>query len=595
MAADLNSRLRPLGPIGTTSRKVSLALSLLLVLGMAAPPLSADTLGGRLAAAEGKTLADVLNQPELPLGDFLAGAVASQRRDVSVAADHMLKVLESDPENTQILRQTFVLVSADGRYDKSVELAKRLLTRESEQELAKLVLAVDALNNGDAAGADELLSSLPERGIAALIAPLVRPWLKLESDSIEAAVEAAGAEPDNRGLALLRGVHLALMNDVAGREDVAAKLFEQAMADEERPSLRLTWLAGNHFERAGRSDRAIALYEEFLRNNPNSRLLEPVLENARAGRIPEPIVGTAEQGVSEVLFNLASVLSRERGQDVGLVMAQQSLRLNPQSEIALVLLGEIMEDQDRGRQAIEAYRRVPEDSLFSWTVRQRIAEQLERLGDIDAAKDELETLAEMRPDSHEPLLRLGNLLRAQERFEEAVVAYDRAVERVPEPQQHHWSLLYFRGIALERSDEWPRAEADFKKALELQPEQPYVMNYLAYSWVEKRQNLEQAKEMLRRAVDLRPNDGYIVDSLGWVYYRLGEYENAVEYLERAVELRPQDPVINDHLGDAYWRVGRVHEARFQWRRALSLEPEEDLVPVIEEKLDKGLTEQPKDI
>ncbi|MEO1065674.1 MAG: tetratricopeptide repeat protein, partial [Actinomycetota bacterium] len=170
---------------------------------------------------------------------------------------------------------------------------------------------------------------------------------------------------------------------------------------------------------------------------------------------------------------------------------------------------------------------------------------------------------------------IGNLLRGRERFVEAAEAYDRALDRIGEDlDQRHWSLLYARGIALERSKQWPRAETDFLRALELEPEQPYVLNYLGYSWVEQGVNIDRAREMIERAVEQRPNDGYIVDSLGWVFYRLGQYEDAVVNLERAVELRPQDPTINDHLGDAYWKVGRYAEARFQWSRALSLDPEE---------------------
>jgi Flp pilus assembly protein TadD len=241
---------------------------------------------------------------------------------------------------------------------------------------------------------------------------------------------------------------------------------------------------------------------------------------------------------------------------------------------------------------------VPQDSPFGWIVSLRIADELQQMGDNEAALTELDRLADQRPDAYEPMMRKGNLLRIEERFGEAVVAYDEAVARIErggEIEPRHWSLLYFRGIALERADQWERAEADFMHALGLVPEQPYVMNYLAYSWVEKKQNLDEAEAMLERAVKLRPRDGYIVDSLGWVYYRLGRYDEAVTQLERAVELRPQDPTINDHLGDAFWQVGRKHEARFQWHRALSLDPEEDQIPVIEEKIKEGITTPPEDI
>lgn len=152
----------------------------------------------------------------------------------------------------------------------------------------------------------------------------------------------------------------------------------------------------------------------------------------------------------------------------------------------------------------------------------------------------------------------------------------------------NWVLFYQRGICYERSGEWAKAEADFFLALDMEPDQPLVLNYLGYSWLEMGLNYQEALDMIRRAVAARPSDGYIVDSLGWGYYRIGDFENAVKELERAVELRPVDAVINDHFGDALWRVGRKREAEFQWRRALSFDPEEKDAKRILRKLEVGL-------
>ena len=323
-----------------------------------------------------------------------------------------------------------------------------------------------------------------------------------------------------------------------------------------------------------------------------------MLERAERGDDSPVEVSNATDGMSEVLFNLAGLLSQEQADDAALVYLHQALALRSDFIMADVLLGELLQKQGRSEEAIAAYRGVPQDSSFGWIVSLRIADELQEMGATEQALTELDRLAAERPDAYEPMLRKGNLLRIEERFGEAVTAYDEAVARIEqegEIEPRHWSLLYFRGIALERSDQWARAEADFMHALGLQPEQPYVMNYLAYSWVEKKQNLDEAEAMLERAVKLRPRDGYIVDSLGWVYYRLGRYDQAVVQLERAVELRPQDPTINDHLGDAFWRVGRKHEARFQWHRALSLDPEEDQIPIIEKKIKEGMPVPPEDI
>jgi Flp pilus assembly protein TadD len=201
-------------------------------------------------------------------------------------------------------------------------------------------------------------------------------------------------------------------------------------------------------------------------------------------------------------------------------------------------------------------------------------------------------MAAERPKDPEPLIELGDILRGRNRFAAAVEAYDAAMSRVGDVQPQHWRLYYSRAAALERSGQWARAETDLKRALELQPDQPLVLNYLGYSWIDRGEHLDQGLTMVRRAVELRPNDGYIVDSLGWAYYRLGEFANATQFLEKAIELLPEDPTVNDHLGDAYWQQGRAVEARYQWRRALQFKPEADQVKTIETKIDQGIGKLP---
>jgi Flp pilus assembly protein TadD len=216
---------------------------------------------------------------------------------------------------------------------------------------------------------------------------------------------------------------------------------------------------------------------------------------------------------------------------------------------------------------------------------------LDEIGRTDEAVASLSALAAERPARADALIAMGDLLRGKERFAEAAAAYDKAFARVTAIEPRHWALFYSRGIALERSNQWERAQADFLKALELNPDQPYVLNYLGYSWVEHGVNLDKALSMIETAVKLRPDDGYIVDSMGWVLYRLGRYDEAVPHLERAVELRPADATINDHLGDAYWRIGRETEARFQWQRALVFKPEPAEAREIETKIKRGLAAQ----
>ncbi|MGI9450043.1 MAG: tetratricopeptide repeat protein, partial [Geminicoccaceae bacterium] len=291
---------------------------------------------------------------------------------------------------------------------------------------------------------------------------------------------------------------------------------------------------------------------------------------------------------ADALLGIAEALQQERGSARAVLYARLALYLQPKLAEGQILIGDTLAGQQNLDGAIEAYDAIEPESPLSTAAMIRKAQSLHEKEEKETAFSLLEDIASADPERTDALIELGNLLRRDEHYDRAEKAYTRAIERLGEPKQEHWTLYYSRGISFERTKRWPEAEADFLYALELQPEQPFVLNYLGYSWVDQGLNLDEAKDMLHRAVDARPDDGFIVDSLGWVFYRLKDYEKAVEMLERAIVLQPGDPVINDHLGDAYWRVGREREAYFQWRRALSLDPEEDVIATIKEKLKTGL-------
>jgi Flp pilus assembly protein TadD len=242
--------------------------------------------------------------------------------------------------------------------------------------------------------------------------------------------------------------------------------------------------------------------------------------------------------------------------------------------------------------AIAAYALIEQTSPLRLTADVQRALNLEQLGEKDQAVAVLKSVSLDNKDEIEPLIALGNVYRARKAFKDAAETYSAAIAALGQPTPGHWSLFYSRGIAYERLKRWPEAEADFRKALELSPDQPLVLNYLGYSWVEQNTNLDEAFKMLRRAVEQQPTDGYIVDSLGWAYYRLGQYDKALQLMEKAVDLKAADPTINDHLGDVYWRLGREREARFQWNHARDLNPEPEDLPKILEKIEKGLPPLP---
>jgi tetratricopeptide (TPR) repeat protein len=316
-----------------------------------------------------------------------------------------------------------------------------------------------------------------------------------------------------------------------------------------------------------------------------------------SGETIAPLVSGPSEGASELLLDLASALNRGGGEPFVRLYLQLALALTPDSDVVLVELAAVAEQQENAEEAIALYRRIPADSPLKRLSELQLGLNLADLDRQDEAIAQLKRLLAENPDEMRAYLALGGVYSSQEDYKSSGEIYDQAVARIeaaraaapgtPEPASN-WNIYYQRGIAYERQKQWAKAEPNFRKALELFPNQPQVLNYLGYSWIDMSMNLEEGMEMIRKAVDLRPSDGYIVDSLGWAHYRLGQYEDAVRELERAVSLKPDDAVLNDHLGDAYWRAGRRLEASFQWSHARDMKPEPDVLASVLKKLAEGL-------
>jgi tetratricopeptide (TPR) repeat protein len=542
----------------------------------------------RLEAQEQpKTQVEPTPMTSSPLGHYLAARQAQADRRNSEAADLLAVTLAKDPDNPELLNVSYLLLASEGRLEEAANVAEHIEKVEPNSPTAGILLAWRDIKKGDLKAADADLAKLPNDGVNKIIVPMVRAWLAQglgQTDQALAQLDRLAAIP---GLEPVVDLHRALIEDQAGRTEQASADYGKLL-DAEAGTLRVIQLTGNFYQRQGRKDDAKKLYDGFLENNADTIVLEPDLKALSAGQKPAPMVATAVDGVAESFFNIASLLAREQILDTAMVFERIALDLRPNYPIAQTLLAELLLNEGKTTEAIDIYRSIPTDSSFSWQSRIDEARALDDLGQTDDALKLLDGMIAERTDRYDAAAAKGNILRGHEQFAEAAKAYDIAISRIPELKRRHWSLLYFRGIALERSKQWPLAEADFQKALALEPEQPYVMNYLAYSWVEQRLHLDEAFTMLKRAVELKPEDGFIVDSLGWAYYQQGQYDKAVEYLERAVELEPVDATINDHLGDAYWRVGRKTEARYQWQRSLQFGPEPDHLAPLQAKLKDGL-------
>ena len=525
-------------------------------------------------------------------GNYLAGRHAQAVSDTSGAARYLGNALELSPGTQNLLQRTFLMMASEGRIGEAALLAHKVLAQNPKAPIANLTVIVDDIHARHFDGAMKKISGLPAGSLNGYMAPLLGAWTSMaQGKAVEDAM--AHLSPLKKdGSKPLYYLHKAILLDFKGDHEAAVKAYLQEIKEQSGIILRVAQLLGNLYERKGDTDKAEALYKQFAEANPGSPLARQALKHLNSRATSKPVITTAQQGAAESFFGIATSLSQQNAQETALIFARMGLYLRPDFPVMQILLGNLLQLDGQLENANAVFLAVDVSSAYSWPARLRAAENLDDLERTDEAAKTLNAMAEEEPELADSLIRLGDIMRARERFVEAGTAYDRAYKRLGPLQSHHWTLLYARGIVLERTKQWDRAEADFLKALELSPDQPFVLNYLGYSWVDQGRHLDRAKRMIQKAVDLRPNDGYIVDSLGWAYFRLGEFANSVKEMERAVELMPEDPVLNDHLGDALWRVGRKLEARYQWNRVLILQPKDDLRVQIAGKLADGLPDVP---
>ncbi|WP_372619101.1 tetratricopeptide repeat protein [Falsiroseomonas sp.] len=554
-------------------RALLLAAALLSACGAAGSPAPS---GAPTAAAD---------RPGL-FGTYLSGRFAQSQSDTVVAADRLLEALRHDPEQPELIARTFVAALLDGRPE-----ALRLARRLPDNQAAALLLVGAEAQAGRWDRAEQRIRTLPRQGPSALLGPLMLGWTLHAKGQTDQAVALLRPLAEGGRLRSIHALHLALILDLAGRGAEAERYARMALAESPDASLRLLQLAGGILTRNGHAEEAERLLDGMSRG-AGDLALAVATEADRRALLAARGVASAVEGMAEAELALAAALRGQGGGDSALLLARLALRLRPDFTPVLLLVAEHYIDESHQEAALAVLDKVPSGDPLARVAALRRATLLDRMNRVDEAEAAYRRLGAELPAAPQPFARLGDMLRQRSRFAEAAAAYDTAVSRSGALGSDDWPLLYARAIANERSGNWPRAEADFQKALELAPEQPYVMNYLAYTWVEMGKNLPEARRMLERAVELRPNDGNIVDSLGWALFKLGDVPGAVRWLERAVELEPRNSVINDHLGDAYWVAGRQREAEFQWRRALRLEPEAGDIPKIEAKLREGLATPP---
>ncbi len=538
--------------------------------------------------------AQVPNQQELarysPAGNYLAARHAGTERDARSASAYYRAALRADPKNPVLLERTFLSVMIDGEIDEAVKLAERVVQFDKTHRVARLVLAVRSLKQKQYQQARQHITQSVRGPIADLTATLITAWTQYGSQDAKGAIESIDRLAGPEWYAVFKDLHAGLISDVAGNRKEAGKRFEKVYKLDAN-ALRAVEAYGRWTSRQVGKDEALKIYEAFDKVLPQHPLIVEAINEIKDGEKLPPLVDSPQAGAAEVLFGLGTSLGRQGGEDLALAYLQLAIYLAPSHPLALMSLGDLYESIKKPALALKVYQRVPAESPLKRNAEIQLAGNLDSLERTDEAKKILERLIGEQPSDLEAIMALGNVMRARKEFAACADVYGKGIGVLKNPQRANWLIFYFRGICNERAKQWSAAEADFKRALELFPDQAHVLNYLGYSWIDQNINLDDGMRMIRRAVEQRPDDGYIVDSLGWAYFRIREFDEAVKHLERAVELKPQDPTINDHLGDAYWKVGRTLEATFQWAHARDLNPEADDLKRIDEKLRTGLIDE----
>ncbi|MFH3480305.1 tetratricopeptide repeat protein [Xanthobacter sp. V4C-8] len=559
------------------SSSVALAVGLAAVMHLALPVTARAEAPADLSVDEDPTVS----------GSYLAARFASSERDTDAAVTYLRNLLRLDSRNAEVVERTFFATLVDGQMDEAMKLAERLVKVDRTHRIARLALAVKAIKKSQYQTARTNLSLSVRGPIGDLTATLLAAWTFFGSGNTKGAVELIDHLQGPDWYAPLKALHSGLILDAAGNRKEAGKRLAEAVKLDPG-SLRTADAYARWLSRNEGKEQAVAALAEFEKAMPNHPMVLAEIKELKAGKALPPLVTTAQEGSAEVLYGLGATLGRQGGEDLALVYLQLAHWLDPQHPFATLTLADLYEQLKQPLKAIQVYEKVPSTSPLWNNAEVQLALNLDAVDKSAEARKHLQELIAANPKDLEAIVALGRIQQSRKMFPECAGTYSKAIDLVPNPDKGNWALFYFRGICNERSKNWPAAEADLKKALILNPDQPQVLNYLGYSWVDRGVNLDEGLDMIRKAVSLRPDDGPIVDSLGWAYYRLGRYDDAVNELERAVELMPQDPVINDHLGDAYWKVGRPLEAGFQWNHARDMKPEPDDLAKIEKKIQGGL-------
>jgi tetratricopeptide (TPR) repeat protein len=535
-------------------------------------------------------------------GAFLAARTADVDHDYDTAIALYKKSLLIEPGNPEIRQRLMISLLLNGNIEEGVKYANDLKGDPTVERVTTIVRGMDAIRRHDYKAAQAVLKYDGPNDLDRMMNNLLLAWAQVGAGHGKEALAMVDKMHGPDWFNIFKNYQAGAIAIVIGDGKAARSHLNDAVLDKEggatapdtymRAVMALAELEAKDGNQQKALD-AVAVGENLINNYAP---LNALRETIKSGGVPEQAVTNASQGVASVLFSVGAALNRDGAEDVVSLYLEIANALDPKSADTLVMLGGIAEKQSQTDRAIAFYKQVPNTSPMSRISELQLGLALAQGGKTDDAKKHLKGLIDADPKDVHNYIAYGGVLSQAKDYQAMADNYDKAVQILGTvPNRGDWVVYFQRAIAYERLKKWDQAEPNFKKALELNPDQPQVLNYLGYSWVDMNRNLDEGLAMIKKAVDLKPDDGYIVDSLGWAYFRLNRFTDAVNELERAVQLEAGDATVNDHLGDAYWRVGRKLEAVYQWNRALVYKPEDADIPRIKDKIANGLpaAEEPK--
>jgi len=524
---------------------------------------------------------------EISFGGYLAGRHALSTKDFDAASTYLSRAIEDDLENPELLNGLISVQVSLGDIGAAKISSDNLDLLGVQTQISNMVKIAIQLRNRDFDNAKQQIEN--EQGINPLLDKIVTGWAFADEGNFENAETIFDEIGKGSSLAQFSQMQKASMLAAYGRYESALNTIENLEKNSNRISIDARALKVQLLLKLENKEEATEYFSRIFGDGVNSdaaNLRMQVEDHPNAYSIEESL--SLEAGIAYAFYAIADILKDDADPNTALLYVRLAQYLNENSQKAILLAADLLEQMGQYDLAVEEYAKIsPSSSYFLSSELGRVG-ALREGGKTEAALEVLYYLSREFSDIGIVHNSLGDFLRREERYSEAKIAYDRAVDIYRENNNVSWVVLYARGITHERLQEWDKAESDFRNALTINPDQANVLNYLGYSLIDRGEKLDEAMTMIEKAVSLQPESGYIVDSLAWGLFKLGQYETAIPHMEKAAELMPVDPIVTDHLGDLYWAVGRQLEAKFQWRRALSFDPELKDATRIREKLRIGL-------